>query len=297
MNKSYTYNFPEGSKTRGTSGVLMGLAFILYDYQWSTRIQSWNFRNVLSPYWRLLHCTRETCRVESRNDVFKLDSTSLLLIPPDVIANFSSNGEIDMLYAHFLPVFPVSLESVIQFDAAINIQASAAHQGLTSLLISPTRTHRPMDCSALLFRALLDVCFAELLAPYVGEHQHRPTPDARVMKMLLWMRGHYAEPLTNEQIARAAGLEADHAMRLCRSTAGQTLQVHLRNIRLSQATRLLADGETSIKQIASECGFANRFHFTRAFVDRFGIGPATFRRQISCGMTHEFPMHPNRMGG
>ena len=284
MNKAYTYNFPEGTKTRGTPGVLMGLAFILYDYQWSTRIPSWNFIGVLSPYWRLLHCTRGTCRVKSKNTVFKLDSTAVLLIPPDVIADFSSDVEIDMLYAHFLPVFPVSLESVVHFDTVINMRASSAHQGITKLLISPMRTLQPLDCYALLFRALLDVCFAELLAPYVGEHRRHPQPDPRVMKMLLWMREHYAQPLTNEQIARAAGLEADHAMRVCRSTTGQTLHVHLRNIRLSQATRLLADDETSIKQIATACGFANRFHFTRAFVERFGIGPATFRRQISRGI-------------
>lgn len=292
MNKTYTYNFPEGPKMRGTSGALMGLAFILYDYQWSCRIQSWNFIGVLSPYWRLLHCTRGTCRVQSKNSVFEMDSTAVLLIPPDVISDFSSDVEIDMLYAHFLPVFPVSLESVVHFDTAIKMQTSPAHRGLTTLLTAPSRTHRPMDCSALLFRALLDVCFADLLAPYVGETRRHPLPDPRMMKMLTWMREHYAEPLTNEQIAQAAGLEADHAMRVCRLTTGQTLHVHLRNVRLSQATRLLADGDASIKQIASECGFANRFHFTRAFVDRFGIGPATFRRQISLGLTHEFPMHP-----
>ncbi len=279
MKKPYTYDFPKPPPAGEASGVLTGLAFILYDCRWSARLSSWNYTGVLSPYWRLLHSTRGTglVRFAAGTLTLTVDPAHVILIPPDVEADFLSTGELDMLYAHFLPVFPVSLEPVLQFDAPVAISAGAVHRGLGALLtVEPPR---PPACDTLLFRALLDICFAELLAPHVGACSRQPPPDPRVMRMLTWMREHYAEPLTNVRIAQSAGLEPGYAAHLFRRVVGNTLHVHLREIRLSQATRLLANETLSIKQIAADCGFANRFHFTRAFVARFGVGPATFRRR------------------
>lgn len=275
MRKRYTYDFEDGAKKNRPSNELMGLAYILYQHDWVPRLPSWNYPCVVSPYWRLLHSTRKTARVSCADAILPLNDNRLILIPPDVEAEFSSAGESDMLYAHFLPILPVSLEPVVVFNAPVDMRITAAHRGLIDALTSAEP--RPAACVALLIRALLDVCFAQLLAPYVGSDRRHPPPDPRVTHILAWMRKHYAEPLSNARIAREAGLEPDHAARLFRRTTGATLQTHLRKIRLSQATRLLADEDISIKQIAPACGFANRFHFTRAFTARFGVGPAAFR--------------------
>lgn len=279
MKKAYTYDFPAGPDWGGVFGALEGLSFILYSYRWSIRIRTWNHRGVLSPYWRLLHCTRGRACVAFGETVFNLDRKNILLIPADVETDLEGEGEIDMLYTHFLPLLPVDLEPVVVFDQPIELEATPAHRGLVDALTAPGRERGSADGDGLLFRALLDVCFAEILAPYVGER--RQAPDARVVQMLTWMREHYAETLTNEQVARTAGLGKDQAMRLCRVVTGQTLQDHLRGIRLAEATRWLTGSDASIKQIAAACGFANRFHFTRVFTQRLGIGPAAFRRRMT----------------
>ena len=48
--------------------------------------------------------------------------------------------------------------------------------------------------------------------------------------------------------------------------------------RLSLAARKLLYGQASIDTIAQEHGFANRFHFTRAFTREIGITPAAYRK-------------------
>ena len=48
---------------------------------------------------------------------------------------------------------------------------------------------------------------------------------------------------------------------------------------VAEAARALALTEKSIKQIALECGFTNRYYFTRVFTRRIGMGPAAYRRQ------------------
>jgi len=45
----------------------------------------------------------------------------------------------------------------------------------------------------------------------------------------------------------------------------------------------LAGSDLSIKQIAADVGFANRYHFSRAFKAHTSISPARYRKEISGG--------------
>jgi AraC-like DNA-binding protein len=278
---AYTYDFPAGTERSETGDVFRGLSFILYVCRWATRIAAWNHPGVVSPYWRLLHCTRGCGHVMFGSSRITLTPQNLILIPADVETDFEATEEIDMLYVHFLPLLPVDLGLVAAFSAPCVLQATAAHQGLIATLTGPAREPEADKTDSLVFRALLDVCFAELLKPYAGSQRLRALPDPRVIGMLAHMREHYAMALTNRRLAHTSGLGKDQAMRLCRKVTGRTLQEHLRGIRLAEATRLIVGSDTSIKQIASACGFANRFHFSRVFAKRFGLGPAAFRQRIA----------------
>jgi AraC family transcriptional activator of pobA len=47
---------------------------------------------------------------------------------------------------------------------------------------------------------------------------------------------------------------------------------------MAQAARALQRNDTLIKQVAFELGFADPFHFSRAFKKVFGLSPAAFRK-------------------
>ncbi|MDD5705594.1 MAG: AraC family transcriptional regulator [Kiritimatiellae bacterium] len=294
---TYTYDFPEDARHGAVSGnPLEGVAFIFYVHAWTRRVRDWNYAGVLSPYWRLLHCSDGAGRVRFGATEHLLNRRNLILIPPDVPTDMSASGVIDMLYAHFLPIFPISVELIFKADRPIELKLRSEHRHLIRLLMAGyARAGQQHTANLLRFRALLDVCFAELLEPYVARLCAAKPPDARAVRMLDCIQRRYAAKLTNRQIAAAAGLGADRAVRLFEDATGMTPMARLRRVRLAAAARLLVTTDKSIKEVAVECGFANRFHFTRLFADRTGVGPAAFRRRFGAA-AHGRPAIDLRQG-
>lgn len=281
MKRHYTDNFPDAHRAAAQGNdPLEGLSFVFYVSRWTRDLARWIFPGVLSPYWRLMHCTRGSGVVQFGVIKYVLNRSNLILIPPDVNTDFYSSAPLDMLWTHFLPLLPVPFDTTIIFDRPILLNIHEGHRHLIRALTNPKTRHGVQSTDQLRFRALLDMCFAEILECHADQLWNHAPVDARAIKMLTIMRGRFGESLTNAQIAGAVGLNRDQAMRLFRQVAGTTMQARLREIRLGEAACLLATTDLSIKQIASECGFADRFHFTRLFIAKTGVGPATFRRRF-----------------
>jgi transcriptional regulator GlxA family with amidase domain len=79
-------------------------------------------------------------------------------------------------------------------------------------------------------------------------------------------------------LARLCQLSVDHFSRVFRQLLGQTPTRHIQERRVAVAAERLIATNEDIARIASETGFANRYHFTRVFTARMGVPPATYRR-------------------
>jgi DNA-binding response OmpR family regulator len=63
--------------------------------------------------------------------------------------------------------------------------------------------------------------------------------------------------------------------------SGLTVFDFLREARMRQARRLLADTMLEVQQIASELGFGNAANFSTAFRERFGLTPSRYRQELA----------------
>jgi len=85
-------------------------------------------------------------------------------------------------------------------------------------------------------------------------------------------------PWTLSGLATHVGLHPSHLARAFRTAHGCTIGAYLQRLRLDEVARALALGESSIADLASEFGFADQSHCTRAFRRWLGTTPAAFRR-------------------
>jgi AraC-like DNA-binding protein len=53
----------------------------------------------------------------------------------------------------------------------------------------------------------------------------------------------------------------------------------VRGVRVECAAELLRQGAGSVTEVAYAVGFASLSYFSRAFQERFGVAPSTFRHQ------------------
>ncbi|MGE7419082.1 helix-turn-helix transcriptional regulator [Methylobacterium tarhaniae] len=91
-----------------------------------------------------------------------------------------------------------------------------------------------------------------------------------------------AEGLSLEVLADEAGLSTFHFAKMFKASFGVPPHRYVTERRIAKAKdllskALLAEGRTSLAEIALTCGFASQSHFTRRFAQATGLTPAAWR--------------------
>lgn len=96
----------------------------------------------------------------------------------------------------------------------------------------------------------------------------------RLQKMLSYIYKNYAEPVTLEDIARAADVSRSEAGRCFQTYMGCSPIDALIQYRLQTAHQLLSERAQTLQQISYACGFNSVNYFSRQFKKRYGYAPS-----------------------
>jgi len=88
---------------------------------------------------------------------------------------------------------------------------------------------------------------------------------------------HYMEPLTVDDLARAAGLSRAHFSREFRRAFGESPHVYLLTRRLERAASMLRSTDRSVADICIAVGLDSIGSFTTSFTRMFGRSPTAYR--------------------
>lgn len=102
--------------------------------------------------------------------------------------------------------------------------------------------------------------------------------QVRVQKMLAYMYAHYAQPITIDDIAKAASISPSEAARCFHEYLDCAPVAALIRYRLQTAHRLLHDTSMTVQQIALACGFRSANYFSRQFRQTYGYTPGQARK-------------------
>lgn len=98
----------------------------------------------------------------------------------------------------------------------------------------------------------------------------------RLRHALRYIEAHYAEPITNEEIAASVKLHPYYLSRLIKQECGVGLHRYLLDYRLAVAARMLETGEDNVENISAQCGFSYSSHFITAFRRAYGMSPKRY---------------------
>ncbi|HEY8503882.1 MAG TPA: AraC family transcriptional regulator, partial [Gemmataceae bacterium] len=108
-------------------------------------------------------------------------------------------------------------------------------------------------------------------------------PSPRVPPWLARVRDllhdRFAENLRLAELAAEAGVHPVHLAGTFRRHFGCSVGEFVRRVRVEQAARLLAGGDTPVAEVALAAGFADQSHLCRVFKRHTGFSPAAYRRQ------------------
>lgn len=191
-------------------------------------------------------------------------------IPPNTMLALA--GEITS--ARTLPRFA---QNVLRDDAL----ASCLHT-LHELVLRSDAGFQKEELLFCLFSALLEHC-SQSSAYSV------PTSLQEVEAACTFIRQHYAEHLTLEQLCRCVGLSRSTLLRAFVQAKGVTPYRYLEALRIQMARQLLGQG-FSPAEAALRTGFSDQSHFTKTFSRFIGLTPGVYR-EIFTNPAKEEPFH------
>lgn len=108
-----------------------------------------------------------------------------------------------------------------------------------------------------------------------GARQRR---DQRIKEVLAYIREHYAEKLTLDEIAQHLHISTNECCRFFKKNMNCTLFEYITEFRLSRSMELLEQTNLPVAQIADETGFGSSSYFIEKFRKNVGMTPAAFRK-------------------
>src|ERR1700690_475138 len=87
----------------------------------------------------------------------------------------------------------------------------------------------------------------------------------------------YAEPLSVEEMARAAGLSRAHFSREFRRAFSEPPHAYLLTRRLERAAALLRNTDRSVADVCFSVGLQSVGSFTTSFTTTYGLSPTAYR--------------------
>jgi AraC-like DNA-binding protein len=114
------------------------------------------------------------------------------------------------------------------------------------------------------------------LAVLAAEH---PKEAVFLQKVKAIINAHICdESFDVEQLARSMAMSRMQLHRKLKPLVHQSPAHYIRDVRLTKAKTMIEKEDLSIGEICFQVGFQSQSHFTRAFVEKFGVRPTAYRK-------------------
>ena len=129
---------------------------------------------------------------------------------------------------------------------------------------------------SLLSELLFDLyCYSE--APSNESCPPNSSEHERIKQMLLYLQENYAHPVTVAELAAHASICERECLRCFKNMLQLSPIQYLIRYRIARACALLREGDMSVLEISSRCGFESPSYFTKTFRKVTGCTPTEYR--------------------
>jgi len=120
--------------------------------------------------------------------------------------------------------------------------------------------------------------------------------DVSLGQVLVHMRTHFAEPISNASLAEIAGRSVRAFERMFRRQLNVTPQQFLRRLRVRLACQELTASRRPLSAIAATHGFYDQSHFVREFRREYRLTPGEYRDRHGAGSARGYDAEKSRSG-
>ena len=280
-------------------------SFSLLNVDYVQLNKRWNYKNVISPYYRLYYIDDGEGTISSPSKKLILRPGYLYLIPSFTICNLKCDN---FLSQYFIQFFEESADGMSLFKDSRSIMEIKATDIDISIFkkllrINPGRGINRSDDPEIYekedyyneYRALnknmkTSVQFESqgiiliLLSRFIESIRFKSLNMAKIPSVVLdainYIQLNLSNPITIEDLAKNANQNRDYFSRQFLKHTGQRPLSFIHEKRIERAQYLIVTTNKTLLDIAIETGFNNLPHFTKIFKKKVNNTPGAYRKQI-----------------
>ncbi|MEY8338497.1 AraC family transcriptional regulator [Lachnospiraceae bacterium 62-35] len=256
------------------------------------------YNNRLDWHWHnefeILTISEGTAIVHIDSHSFTLNSGEGLFINSSILHQFASESYAIMPNILFSPAFIAPVQSTIYQKYVAPIEDSTLsylifrpnimwHKQILELLHSLFYQLSQETFNELYIRTLLSeiwLIMLEYIEPSLIKRENSARIDfsyKSVPVMIQYIQIHYADEITLKDVAAAAKVSKNTAIRYFNARIGCSPIDYLIQYRISIACRLLRETADKVTHIAASVGYTNTSYFCRLFKKTVGLSPKEYR--------------------
>ena len=233
--------------------------------------EQWCYQEKAHPFWMFYWNAQDQATLHTEDQILPMKKEYCYLIPPYTSFSTENSGSFDHFYCHFKVsgYFEEIRRKIHIFPSDLLLEKLAFLQG------------RKIRAGALF-------TLKNVLAEYldrIGEgeflEQEHSRVDPRIRLAVRLMDENIMSPPGNRELARKAGMSIKNFYESFSKNMGMSPKRYLLNQRMELARQKLLHSDCTPEEIAECTGYADRFHFSKAFRQFYNISPVTFRRKFS----------------
>ncbi|MET3115253.1 AraC-like DNA-binding protein [Pedobacter sp. CG_S7] len=266
-------------------------------------LEEWECNDLKVPFWRMYHNSVAGSTIKYKNQTIALNQQTILLIPPntlfssqlkrnqskgnesikgrsfvatDHLEKLKETADVDHLFIHFSLGYPMDFVNNNIYQINCNqINEKLLLQIQDACITNTITSFR----SCLLTKQLLHDCLLQL----PNDIWEPANLDFRILKSIKFIEANFNEKITNSQLSDAANMATNSFARLFKIGTGVTTQQYILKLRVQAACNFMHHSNKSMDEIAFECGFSDRHHFSKIFKKIQKINPSDYKKRLKTG--------------
>ena len=270
--------------------------------------EKWNYKNVISPYFRIYYIDEGYGEISDVSTKLVLEPGYLYIIPSFTLCNLSCKEQMSQYFVQFFEENPDGISLFTNNRSIIRLEATAIDiQNFFRLLeINPgrgiNRSDNPQVYEKNIFykeyqklnnqqnfsvfletQGILLQLISRFLAPSVFKHNEPLPIHAKIVDAMSYISLNLNKQLTVAHLAGRANLNTDYFSRLFKQYSGGRPVDYIQEKRIERAQYLIVTDQLSFGQIAQLTGFDNVFYFSKIFKKITGLAPGKYKKQAELG--------------
>lgn len=238
------------------------------------------------PWHELYYLKKGRTRYLVDDEIYPVEDGNLVFIPKGRY-HMTDSGYREMVERVLLSfddeLFDADTAPVLDELMGVRLISIPMHrlEGLEALLDSMEQALRLDGALGEATRKIYSLAILSYICRYKRDFTPKVSEADRIVhEVAEYVSSHFADELSLTSLAHRFSLSESHLSRRFKALAGMGLNEYITHVRILNAERLLAEGNTSITDVAVACGFNDSNYFSTVFKKQKGVTPLRFAKGV-----------------